>query len=161
MSSVIIDQLVLDNSAAALNSLTAMSSQQGYRFIQRLQSEWVAGVNRFSQPGEALLGATVNGKLVGVCGVNQDPYTADSSVARLRHLYVDPDHRKKRIGFMLADACIKTAQLHFYKIRLRMARQDTEEFYRALGFVPIDCADASHEMCFQPAVMAVAKDPEI
>lgn len=148
MAAVEIGVLELDEDASGLDTLAAASVSEEYVFLRRLQSEWRSGDNRFNKPGEFLLGATATGRVVGICGVNQDPYTTDLSVARLRHLYVEPGYRNNRIGFRLVEACLGSARLNFRKIRLRMARDDTEKFYCALGFVPADSNDASHEMLF-------------
>jgi hypothetical protein len=38
------------------------------------------------RPGEALFVARVGERVVGVCGLNVDPYTAEPRVGRVRHL---------------------------------------------------------------------------
>ncbi len=41
--------------------------------LRRPAENWQSGKNRFTAPGETLLGAFVNHQLVGVCGINSDP----------------------------------------------------------------------------------------
>jgi hypothetical protein len=43
--------------------------------MRRLAENWQSGKNRFNAPGETLLGAFVNHQLVGVCGINSDPFS--------------------------------------------------------------------------------------
>ena len=148
MDMIEINTLKLDEDASGLNALAVASVCENYVFLQRLQTEWRSGENRFNKSGELLLGAIKNERLIGICGVNQDPYTADLSVARLRHLYVEPDNRNNQIGYRLAEACIESARLTFRKIRLRMAGEDTALFYRSLGFVRVNSEHATHEMLF-------------
>jgi hypothetical protein len=68
---------VFDLPADAFSPLVAESERDGWRFVRRLVDEWVAGTNRFDRPGEVLLAACVDKALVGVCGLNADPYAGD------------------------------------------------------------------------------------
>jgi hypothetical protein len=66
--------------------LVAESEQAGLRFVRRLAEEWAGGRNRFDRPGGACFAALVDGRMVGVCGLNVDPYAAEPGVGRVRHL---------------------------------------------------------------------------
>src|SRR4029077_6614438 len=72
----------------ALAPLVAESERDGWQFVRRLADEWTSGANRFDKPDEALFIASVDSVIVGVCGLNADPYASDESVGRVRHLYV-------------------------------------------------------------------------
>ena len=89
---------------SALDELRTESSNEGYRFIGRLCDEWVSGTNRFSAPGEALFVAAVGGQVVGVCGLNSDPYAHDPRIGRVRRLYVSRAHRHSGVGRALLEA---------------------------------------------------------
>jgi hypothetical protein len=67
-----------------LQELRAESSREGFRFIERLCDEWASGANRFNDSGEALFLAVVDGQVVGVCGLNRDPYTSAPNIGRVR-----------------------------------------------------------------------------
>ena len=71
---------VTDLSRDRLAVLLAESEASGYRFVRRLVNEWERGVNRFTRPGEALFAAESGGQVVGVCGLNIDPYLEDPRV---------------------------------------------------------------------------------
>lgn len=47
-----------------LAELLARSQASGYQFVRRLIDEWEHDINRFSRPGEALLGAIPLGGIV-------------------------------------------------------------------------------------------------
>ena len=67
-----------------LDTLQAMRKEslcEGFDFIDRLCKEWALGNNRFELPGEAFFIVTANGQVVGVCGLNQDPYTRTQPLA--------------------------------------------------------------------------------
>lgn len=49
-----------------LKALIAEASAEGFQFVDRLVSEWNAGVNRFSKPGEKLLGVLDGENVVAV-----------------------------------------------------------------------------------------------
>ena len=50
-------------------ALKAESIALNFNMLRRLEESWQRGENRFNAPGEKLLGAFLNGKLVGVCGL--------------------------------------------------------------------------------------------
>ncbi len=131
---------------AALVGLLSESEPAGHRFVRRLVEEWTAKVNRFDQPGEALFAAWAGGRLVGVCGLNADPYTAEPGVGRVRHLYVLAALRRFGIGRRLVEAVLAAARGRFAALRLRTDNPEAAAFYERLGFqrrvgVP-DCTHA-------------------
>lgn len=58
---------------AGLAALRAEARREGHRFLERLASEWAAGVTRFDRPGEALLAAHQAGVLARIGGLTLDP----------------------------------------------------------------------------------------
>jgi GNAT superfamily N-acetyltransferase len=120
----------------SLAVLVAESEQRGYRFVRRLADEWTSSVNRFDQPGEALFGAWAAGRLVGVCGLNIDPYATDGSIGRVRHLYVLEEFRRLGVGRRLMEAVMAAARGRFTLLRLRTEIALAAAFYEKLGFSP-------------------------
>ena len=88
----------------------------------------------FSLPGESFYEARVNGRLVGVCGLNLDPYGTDLSLGRLRRLYVLPELRRKGVGRLLVSRVLKDACTHFQIVRLMTLDNHSALFFEALGF---------------------------
>ncbi len=132
---------------AEFDLLVDASLREGFRFLRRLDEEWKSGVNRFAAPDEALFCAWHKRRLVGVCGLNRDPYCADPAVGRVRHLYVDPGYRRRGIGRELVRHVISAARERFRILRLRTDTAEGDLFYGALGFTPTPQArDATHEM---------------
>jgi GNAT superfamily N-acetyltransferase len=128
--------------ADCLGAWLAESEDAGSRIVRRLIEEWASGVNRFDGPGETLLGAWIGGRLVGVCGLNVDPYAAEAGVGRLRHLYVLSAFRRLGVGGYLVAEIVKTARGHFDTLRLRTANPAAARLYEALGFRA--CAGVAH-----------------
>lgn len=117
-----------------IDDLLRESEAEGFRFVRRLVEEYRTGENRFDKSGEALFGLYHHGRLVGVCGLNRDPFLDDPPAGRVRRLYVPPSWRGKGLGRRLVEAVVGEARRHF---RLLVLRTDTEAgaaFYRALGF---------------------------
>jgi GNAT superfamily N-acetyltransferase len=118
----------------ALAPLVAESEQADWRFLQKLQDEWAAGANRFDKPGEALFAGWVAGRLIGVCGLNVDPYIEDGRIGRLRHLYVLSDFRRLGVGRRLVEAVLAAAKDRFAVLRLRTESAEAGEVYEKLEF---------------------------
>ena len=130
----------------AVEALVVESEGVGLGFLRRLVDEWASGRNRFDRPGEALFGAWMDGHLVGVCGLNVDPYGASPSVGRVRHLYVLTVHRRLGVGRRLVAEVIRVAAGRFDRLRLRTHNPAAARLYEALGFRPADEADCTHAM---------------
>src|SRR4051794_11823181 len=81
-----------------MDPLVAEADARGFRALARLVDGWRSGRNRFDRPGEALFLAREDGTVVGVCGLNVDPYLGDPAVRRVRHLYVAVGHQRQGIG---------------------------------------------------------------
>ena len=110
------------------------SEASGYRFLRRVNDEWASGVNRFRRPGEALLAAEIEGRLVGVCGLNVDPYLDDPRIGRVRNVYVLAECRGRGIGRRLVEQAITAARGHFDRLRLRGEEAGPARLYESLGF---------------------------
>ncbi len=125
--------------------LADRARSEGFRFIDRLIVDFNSAANTFSAPGEAFFEARNEGKLVGVGGLNRDPYAADGTVGRVRRVYVDPADRGKGIGVALMDAIEATARRSFRELHLFTDTVDAANFYSRLGYRVILCGrNASH-----------------
>src|SRR5437762_6892154 len=107
-----------DLASPDVDELVADSEQAGLRLVRRLVDEWADGSNRFDRPGEALFGAWVDGRLVGVCGLNVDPYAGDARVGRVRHLYVLDASRRGGVARALMAEVLGAAGGRFGTLRL-------------------------------------------
>jgi len=131
---------------AELAPLAIEADREGHAFVRRLDREWDSGANRFDHAGEALFGAFCGGRLVGVGGLNRDPYTKADNVGRLRHLYVAPDMRGRGVGRLLVERIVAETRGSFTLLRLRTLSADAAAFYRHLGFVETGEEAATHMM---------------
>ncbi len=119
------------------------AGREGLRFVARLIDDWASASSRFDQPGEFLVGAVADGRLLGICGLNRDPHTTQRDIGRLRHLYVSMVERRRGIGRALVRHLLARAGGTFVSIRLRTT-PDAAPFYERLGFRKADEANASH-----------------
>ncbi len=132
----------------AIGPLLVEAEQQGFEFMRRLVEEWALGANTFDGQGECLLGAFSDGRLLGVAGLNRDPYADADGVGRLRHLYVLASARREGIGSLLVHRILREARRSFRLVRLRTTTAAAAAFYQRLGFCGIDEKTASHVMVF-------------
>jgi GNAT superfamily N-acetyltransferase len=136
---------VHDQLSDAAGDLLSESEQAGSRIVRRLVEEWATGANRFDRPGEALFGGWARGRLVGVCGLNVDPYARDERVGRVRHLYVLSAFRRLGVGRQLVTHVIESARRRFDHLRLRTDNPAAARLYESLGFRPRDWpGDSTH-----------------
>lgn len=131
-------------SADRLGVLLAESEQAGSRMVRRLVEEWASGANRFDRPGEALFAARIDGRLVGVCGLNVDPYSAEPRLGRVRHLYVLSAYRRRGVGRQLVAEVIAAARGRFDHLRLSTGNPEAARFYERLGFRSAEVAHCTH-----------------
>lgn len=124
-------------SVAAFHALKDESRLDGYWMLVTLAEGWANGSNRFLKRGEVLYGAWQGRDLVGVCGLNVDPYLGDRSQGRVRHLFVSAAHRRNGLGRMLVEAIIDRARQHFSVLNTRAPRQ-AFPFYERLGFQRVE-----------------------
>ncbi len=123
-----------DPTSNSIADLLSESERAGLRMVRRLVGEWESGANRFDRPGEVLLGAWINGRLVGVCGLNIDPYAGSERAGRVRHLYVLAAFRRRGIGGQLVRQVMEAAHARFDDLRLRTNDPAAARLYEALGF---------------------------
>lgn len=117
-----------------LMHLVEESRNEGYRNLTRLITEYENGTNRFDKDGEALFIAINSIEIVGVCGLNQDPYADSHQIGRVRRLYVSPSVRRFGIGRMLMNFVIAEARNHYQMLVLKTDNTIAEKFYQSLGF---------------------------
>jgi GNAT superfamily N-acetyltransferase len=122
-----------------LSLLATAARAEGYLFLARLQDEWASGAIRFAGQGECLFVAEIGNDLVGIGGICCDPYQLDSSVGRLRHVYIDKVFRSQGIGRELVRACLTCSGAQFRLIRLSTSELNpmAGRFYQQLGFQPV------------------------
>jgi GNAT superfamily N-acetyltransferase len=125
---------ILEIESESINLLAEESLSQGFRFVERLIREYRSGLNCFDQPGEVLLTASIQGAVVGIGGLNRDPYFNDPKVGRLRHLYVESVWRKHGLGRLLVAHLIREANQHYYLLTLQTDTPTADAFYQKLGF---------------------------
>jgi len=114
--------------------MLAESSSEGFRHIERLIHEYETGINTFEQEGEALFECRMHDKVVGICGLNRDPYSEMIDTGRIRRLYVMREFRRHGVGRRLMDAVIQKAENHYARLVLYTDQPVAGFFYRDLGF---------------------------
>lgn len=123
--------------AECLIGLAADAEADGHRMVTQLIAEWRDGSNGFRRPGESLYVASIRDEVVGVAGLNVDPYVDDPRTGRVRRLYVAVEHRRHAVGSLLVSRIIGDARRAFDLLRLRTRNPEAAAFYESHGFVPV------------------------
>lgn len=134
-----------------LAAMAAESEAEGYAFVQKMIKRWESGENRFDKNGEIFYAAyDAEGRVIGMCGRNVDPYADDPRIARVRHLYVMPSVRGTGLGGELMRRILSLPQGQFTALRVRIpsANPAAAGFYERHGFKPVNEPDASHRLDF-------------
>jgi GNAT superfamily N-acetyltransferase len=134
----------VDELPAEADELAAIARAEGFGMLDRLIADWDDGSNRFDAPGELVLAAWRGTRLVGLGGLNVDPW-AGPHVGRVRRLFVHPDQRREGLGGRLLRAIGDAADAHgFDELRLRTNTERGAAFFESQGFERIDDPEATH-----------------
>jgi GNAT superfamily N-acetyltransferase len=119
-----------------LTHLVKESKEEGFRFLERLVSDYKNGTNNFNKPGEFLYGMfNKEGVLIVIGGLNIDPYSNEQRIGRLRRFYVSRDYRRNGLGRLLLKQIIYDAK-HYYKVLvLHTDTKQADKFYTSFGFL--------------------------
>jgi len=126
------------------------SEREGFRFLTKLSANWQAGKNRFDQKGECLFGAfsdlssdltsglsfdSEKDSLLGIGGLNQDPYLKAPAEGRVRHVYVTSRARRLGLGRKIVEAILEASYAHFRLLALKTDNPKAIALYGSMGFV--------------------------
>lgn len=139
-------QRTLELPIRTLAEMLAESKADGYRAIDRLINDWLSAANRFDRPGEVLFIARQDKRIVGVCGLNHDPYANSIRIGRVRRLYVMQDSRRQGIGRVLVDNVIRAAKPSFDWLHVRTSNPIAAQFYQSLSFTACSHELATHTL---------------
>jgi GNAT superfamily N-acetyltransferase len=129
---------------SGMDALLGEALTEGYDFVETLTKDWASGQNRFDGPGELLLGCFDGDSLIGVGGLNVDPFEGSPRVGRIRRVYVRCAWRNRGVGRALVTALVYESRKHFESVRLRAENADAARLYESMGFVPMNSPDATH-----------------
>ena len=130
-------------------TLAAAAKADGHRNIETLVREFESGENRFGNCGEGLFLAYDAGILIGIGGVNVDPFESPLRVARVRRLFVALDTRRRGVATALMQHIEDLARVHFARIQLFTDSEVAGRFYVSRGYAPVyNRVKVSHEKVF-------------
>jgi len=144
--------LLIESITPATDGFAALLSESlhfQFNMLNRLQANWRSGENRFEAEGEKLVGAFCNERLIGVCGLNQDPYSSEPRMGRVRHLYVSYSWRRMNTGRLLLNSIIQDAERCFDSLNTH-APDSAFAFYERMGFRRTEGRDNVTHRLFLP-----------
>jgi GNAT superfamily N-acetyltransferase len=137
-----------DANFSLVQGLLDESRREGYGLVQKTIDDWNNNANKFSDKGEKFWGLVSGTELVGIGGLNRDPYTTEPNIGRVRHLYIRESYRRKGLATLLMNTIIDQAQQHFSILRLFTENPAAAEFYETLGFQKIQGYKVTHALIF-------------
>ena len=120
------------------------SQAEGHNMVNRLLTDFRAGVNRFDAPGEALYAHFSGQVLVAVAGMNQEADPSYPRAGRIRRLYVVPRFRGRGLACNLMEELTGCAVTHFDTLTINVGKLDSRGFYEHLGFKPVQHPGITH-----------------
>ena len=115
--------------------LVQESKEEGFNFLKKLINEYENELNTFNKSGECLYGIFQGEKLIGIGGLNADPYTENNKIGRLRRFYIAKDYRRIGLGKLLLNKLLSHAEKYFKVVVLHTDTKQGDVFYTANGFV--------------------------
>ncbi|MGH0665383.1 GNAT family N-acetyltransferase [Bacillus paranthracis] len=115
--------------------LVQESKEEGFNFQKKLINEYENKLNTFNKTGECLYGIFQGEKLIGIGGLNEDPYTENNKIGRLRRFYISKDYRRIGLGKSLLNKLLSHAEKNFKVVVLHTDTKQGDAFYSANGFV--------------------------
>ena len=118
-----------------LDSLVKQSKEDGFRFVERLVNDYKSGSNTFKHSGEGLFGVfNEEGVLVGIGGLNKDPFANEQYIGRLRRFYIRKEYRRNGVGSLLVKKIVDDAKRYYKILVLRTDTEQADKFYTSIGF---------------------------
>jgi ribosomal protein S18 acetylase RimI-like enzyme len=142
---------ITDIHTVDLSGLLEESRRNHQRMIVKLIEQWESGENDFGKENEKYWGYFSEDRLIGVGGVNEDPYLKKNIYGRMRHLWVLEAFRRRGIGKALVVQAIEFSKNHYETMTLRTPKDGSADlFYEKLGFERCDWLEnVSHIYSFR------------
>lgn len=93
--------------------LVQESKDEGFNFLLKLINEYENEINTFNKTVECLYGIFQGEKLIGIGGLNVDPYTENNKIGRLRRFYISKDYRRTGLGNLLLNRLLSHTEKYF------------------------------------------------
>ncbi|WBX82318.1 GNAT family N-acetyltransferase [Virgibacillus salarius] len=114
-----------------------MKAKQRRRLsFYREVTDYKNGNNTFTNFGEGLFGVfDEGGILIAIGGLNNDPFSNEQSIGRLRRFYVSKSYRRNGIGSLLLKKIILEAKQYYQILVLHTDTEQGDKFYVSFGFL--------------------------
>lgn len=120
------------------------SQAEGHNMVNRLLTDFYAGINRFDAPGEALYAHFSGQVLVAIAGLNREMDQSFPRSGRIRRLYVVPSYRGGGLARALVGELELRAASHFDKLTVNVGKLNARGFYERLGFTAVQRPRITH-----------------
>ncbi|MEI6352757.1 MAG: GNAT family N-acetyltransferase [Candidatus Nomurabacteria bacterium] len=136
---------IKDSNILEIQEIANETSQDNYNFVQRTIDEWKNNTNKFSKIGEKLWGIIIDNKIIGIGGLNKDPFIEDEKVGKVRHIYISKQYRGFGLSKILLNLIIEKAKENFTTLRLSTNNPIASSVYESLGFKKVEGIKVTHQ----------------
>ena len=135
-----------DSNISALEDLSLDAIADGHHAVEKAIKEWKDGTNSFSRNGEELWGIFLGEKCIGIGGVMQDPFIDDTTVGRVRRVYISTKYRGQGLSKVLLRLVIEKAKENFKTLRLSTHNPVAAHLYESFNFEKKEDEKVTHQI---------------
>jgi GNAT superfamily N-acetyltransferase len=117
--------------------LRALAEREGYGFLRRLSERW-NGESYLDDQLATVWGAVKAGALIAIGAQTYDEYDPSPLYRRIRHFYVEPEHRRGGVGRAVAAKLIEDAHALAPYLHLRATHALSAAFWDSVGFTRVE-----------------------
>jgi GNAT superfamily N-acetyltransferase len=130
-----------DTLPAGFSELEADAKADGHEHMTRFAAEFTQSRAMF----HAIFACHLDGGLVGIGTITDEPASSQQSVWRMRRLYVHRKFRRRKIARAIANALLREAAGKASTVTVHAGNDDAAQFWEAMGFSRVEDKPWSHE----------------
>lgn len=130
-----------DSLPAGFSELEADAKADGHRHMTRFATEFTH--NRAML--HAIFTCHLEGRLVGIGAITDEPARTLLPIWRMRRLYVHRNFRRRKIAHAIANALLQEAARKVSTVTVHAGNDDAAQFWEAIGFSRVEGQPWSHE----------------
>ncbi|MGY8638770.1 GNAT family N-acetyltransferase [Bradyrhizobium sp. 14AA] len=130
-----------DTLPADFPELEADAKADGHAHMTRLVAEFTHERAKF----HAIFTSRLDGRLVGIGAITNEPTPTSLPMWRMRRLYVHHNYRRRKVAQAIANALLQEAAGKVSTVTVHAGNDGAARFWEAMGFSRVEGQPWSHE----------------